>query len=176
MIRTISEDQLCQAFDPMLIFPEKTRDIVSNPMRANTSCVAPASVYMEGSRGKRFLCDYHYHFEKDITHHRTPHLWSEIASVLIDERELIRDTFPEIVGDGISSTFRPCWCGSTKTLVKATRHDNGDSTFFCNFHYRKLFFRYLSNGRQMSDDYSIIDERRKLKVTIAEEAEGLETI
>ena len=176
MIRTISEDQLCQAFDPMMMFPEKTMDIIPNPMKANTSCVAPASVYMDGSRGKRFLCDYHYHFEKDMTNHRTPELWDQIASVLIDERELIRETFPQIVGDSISSTFGKCWCGYSQTFVRAIRHGGDHQHFFCNFHYRKLFFRYLSNGRQMSDDYSIIDERIKLKLSISEEAEQLTNI
>lgn len=175
MLMSIPEDQLCQAFDPMMIIPEKTNYIIDNPMKANTSCVAPASVYIDGSRGKRFLCDYHYHYEMDMTLARTPELWDEIAKNVVDERELIRNTFPEISGNGISDTFGKCWCGYT-SLVKATRHDNGHSTFFCNFHYRKLFFRYLSNGRQMTDDYSIIDERIKLKLSIAEEAQQLTLI
>ena len=175
MVRSISANQLCQAFDPMMIIPEKTNYIIEDPMKANTSCVAPASVYIDGSRGKRFLCDYHYHYEKDMTIARTPELWNDIAEVLIDERELIRESFPEVVEGSISDTFGNCWCGYP-SLVKAIRHDNGHSSFFCNFHYRKLFFRYLSNGRQMGDDYSIIDERVKLKLSIAEEAEQLTLI
>jgi hypothetical protein len=106
---------------------------------------------------------------------RTPELWGEIAKIVIDDRELIRNTFPQISGDEMSDTFGKCWCGYS-SLVKATRHDNGHSSFFCNFHYRKLFFRYLSNGRQMEDDYSIIDERIKLKISVAEEAEQLTLI
>ena len=175
MINTIPDGQVCQAFDPMMILPEKTNYIIEDPMKANTSCVAPASVYLDGSRGKRFLCDYHYHYEKDMTMVRTPELWSDIAKHVVDEREFIRDTFPEIKGTAISDSFGKCWCGYT-SLVKATRHDNGHSTFFCNFHYRKLFFRYLSNGRQMHDDYSIIDERINLKMSVAEEAEQLTLI
>lgn len=175
MIRSISKDQLCQAFDPIMIIPEKTNYIIDDPMKANTSCVAPASVYIEGSRGKRFLCDYHYHYEKDMTLVRTPEQWENIAEIVIDERELIREEFPELSGDSTSDTFGKCWCGYT-SLVKAVRHDNGHSSFFCNFHYRKLFFRYLSNGRQMGDDYSIIDERIKLKLSISEEAEQLTNI
>jgi hypothetical protein len=175
MIKAIPDGQVCQAFDPMMILPEKTNYIISDPMRANTSCVAPASVYLEGTRGKRFLCDYHYHYEKDMTLVRTPELWSSIAATVVDERELIRDTFPKIDGNGISDTFKKCWCGYT-SLVKAIRHDDGSSTFFCNFHYRKLFFRYLSNGRQMIEDYSIIDEREKLRLSVAEEAEQLTLI
>jgi hypothetical protein len=175
MINTIPDRQMCQSFDPMMILPEKTNYIINDPMKANTSCVAPASVYLEGIHGKRFLCDYHYHYEKDITMVRTPELWDSIASFVIDERESIRNTFPQIEGNGISDTFGKCWCGYD-SLVKATRHDDGSVTYFCNFHYRKLFFRYLSNGRQMVDDYSIIDERIKLKLSIAEEAEQLTLI
>lgn len=175
MINTIPDGQVCQAFDPMMILPEKTNYIIEDPMKANTSCVAPASVYLDGSRGKRFLCDYHYHYEKDMTMVRTPELWNDIAKHIVDERELIRDTFPQIKGKAISDSFGKCWCGYA-SLVKATRHDNGHSTFFCNFHYRKLFFRYLSNGRQMQDDYSIIDERINLKMSVAEEAEQLTLI
>jgi hypothetical protein len=175
MVRSISENQLCQAFDPMMIIPEKTNYIIDDPMKANTSCVAPASVYIAGSRGKRFLCDYHYHYEKDMTITRTPEIWDSVIETIVDERELIRETFPAIEGDGVSDTFGKCWCGYA-SLVKAIRHDNGHSTFFCSFHYRKLFFRYLSNGRQMGDDYSIIDERIKLKLSIAEEAEQLTLI
>ena len=175
MVSTIPSDQICQAFDPIMIIPEKTNYIIPDHMKANTSCVAPASVYLEGSRGKRFLCDYHYHYEKDMTLVRTPELWKEISSIVIDERELIRETFPEIQGTSVSDSFGKCWCGYV-SLVKATRHDNGSSSFFCNFHYRKLFYRYLSNGRNMLDDYSIIDERVKLKISIAEEAELLTLI
>jgi hypothetical protein len=172
MIRSISEDQLCQAFDPIMIIPEKTNYIIDDPMKANTSCVAPASVYIEGSRGKRFLCDYHYHYEKNITLVRTPEQWAEIAKIVIDERDLIRESFPELSGKSISDSFKRCWCGYS-SLVKATRKDNGSNSFFCNFHYRKLFFRYLSNGRQMTDDYNIVDERIKLKLSVSEEAEQL---
>jgi hypothetical protein len=81
-----------------MIIPEKTNYIINDPMKANTSCVAPASVYIEGVRGKRFLCDYHYHYEKNITLVRTPEQWDEIAKIVIDERDLIRETFPEIPG------------------------------------------------------------------------------
>jgi hypothetical protein len=159
----------------MMILPEKTNYIIPDPMKANTSCVAPASVFIDGSRGKRFLCDYHYHYEKDMTMARTPELWDDIAKTIIDERELIKETFPKVLGEGISDSFGKCWCGYD-SLVKATDLKTGHSTFFCNFHYRKLFFRYLSNGRQMDEDYSIIDERVKLKLSIAEEAEQLTLI
>ena len=175
MIRSISEDQLCQAFDPIMILPEKTNYIIDDPMKANTSCAAPASVYIEGSRGKRFLCDYHYYYEKDITTTRTPDQWPEIAKIVVDERELIRESFPQLSGESISDSFGRCWCGY-KSLVMATRHDNGHHSFFCNFHYRKFFFRYLSNGRHLSDDYSIVDERIKLKLSVSEEAEQLTNI
>jgi hypothetical protein len=170
----IPEGQLCQAFDPMMILPEKTQEIIESPMRANTSCVAPAYVYLEGTRGKRFLCDYHYYYEKDMTLVRTPELWNDISKTLIDNREEVRKTFPKILGSSVSNTFKSCWCGKNG-LVKATKYGNQEF-FFCNFHYRKIFFRYLSNDRNMSEDYSIIDERENLKLSIAEEAERLTVI
>ena len=175
MTRSIPEDQICQSFDPMMILPEKTDYIIKNPLKANTSCVAPASVYISGSRGQRFLCDYHFHYEKDITTIRTPDAWKDIARFVIDERELIRETFPDIIGESVLDTFSKCWCGYD-SLVCATRHDNGHKTFFCNFHYRKLFYRYLSNGRQMTEDYDILDERIMMKLSIIEEAERLTLI
>jgi len=167
----IPSGQLCQAFDPMMILPEKTKGIIKSSMKANTSCVAPAYVYLEGARGKRFLCDYHYYYEKNMTLVRTPELWNDISKILIDNREEIRKTFPKILGNSVSNTFKSCWCG-IPGLVKATNHGNQDF-FFCNFHYRKIFFRYLSNGRDMNEDYSVIDERVNLKLSVAEEAEQL---
>lgn len=175
MIDSIPANQICQAFDPMMILPEKTNYIIDDPMKANTSCVAPASVYIDGSRGQRFLCDYHYHYEKDMTLARTPDLWPSIVNFIIDDRELIKNTFPEIQSSSILDSFGKCWCGY-KSLVRATRHDNKHETFFCNFHYRKLFYRYLSNGRQMTDDYDILDERIMMDISIVEEAEKLTLI
>ena len=75
---SIPQGQLCQAFDPMMYLPEKTLHIIDDPSKANTSCVAPAFVYLEGSRGKRFLCDYHYFYEKNMTESSTPNLWKDI--------------------------------------------------------------------------------------------------
>jgi len=158
-----------------MILPEKTNYIIDDPMKASTSCVAPASVYLEGSRGSRFLCDYHYHYEKDMTLVRTPELWNDISKIFIDNREEIKNTFPKMSNKPTSNTFKKCWCGY-KSLVKATRHDDKTVTFFCNFHYRKIFFRYLSNGRDMNEDYSVIDERVNLKLSIAEEAEQLRIV
>ena len=77
LVDKIPEGQLCQAYDPIMINPEKTVNIIEDPMTANTSCVAPAHIYMEGSRGKRFLCDYHYASEAILTQQRTPHLWKD---------------------------------------------------------------------------------------------------
>lgn len=175
MILSIPDGQLCEAFDPMMILPEKTNYIINDPLKASTSCVAPAFVYLEGSRGKRFLCDYHYHYEKDITLARTPKLWEGVCQKIIDNRNLISNTFPTNYIDGIENIMKKCWCG-TDSFVMATRHDNGDSTFFCNFHYRKLFYRYLSNGRQITDDYDILDGRINMKISVVEEVEKLTLI
>ena len=170
----IPKGQNCLAFDPMMILPGKTADIIDS-LKANTSCVAPAYVYLEGSRGKRFLCDYHYHYEKDMTTFRTPEQWQDIARVVIDERESIKETFPAIVGDELSETFDLCWCGFP-SLIRLTRIDNNKQQFFCNFHYRKTFFRFLSNGQDLINNRHVLDERASLKLSIAEEAERLTQI
>ena len=93
----ISKNQKCQVYDPMMIFKVKTEGIVDKDTTVNTSCLAPAYVLLEGSRGKRYMCDYHYASEKDITILRTPELLPEIEKFIIDEREEISKTFEKNV-------------------------------------------------------------------------------
>lgn len=171
MDNLIPQNQLCQAFDPMMILPEKTKDIIDNPMTANTSCAAPAYVYLEGSRGKRFLCDFHYEYEKSITLDRTPTLWENIIQILIDNRDAIKETFD--FHDRDRSVFGNCWCDQ-EAFVKLIPHDtNKQASFFCNFHYRKLKYRHLSNNLPLEYIYDIIDDRRFMKDTITEEVKKL---
>lgn len=169
LINKIPNGQLCQAYDPIMIFEEKTKNILEDPMKANTSCFAPAFIYMEGSRGKRFLCDYHYGFESIITQHRTPHLWQDIEKYLVDEREKIKETFDYTNSTNIA-TGQICWCGAP-TFVLIIDKENKGSIYYCNFHYRKTYYRYLSNNKKLEDFYDIVDERHKMTISIKQETD-----
>lgn len=166
-------DQQCQAFDPIMILPEKAANI-TDPMKMNTSCVAPAYVYLEGSRGKRFLCDYHYFFEKDVTICRTPHLWPAISNYMIEKLESIKQTFAK--SDGIQEIKDDtiCWC-KKQAYVRVTSNSL-HSVYFCNFHYRKSYYRHVSNNIIFENVYSIRDERHRLNLTIIEEMEQLTVV
>lgn len=166
MIKSIPIDQKCQVFDPIMIFPEKSVNIV-DPMKVNTSCVAPAYFYLEGSRGKRFLCDYHYFLEKDIVMHRTPEQWPLIEEYVISNASEIKKTFPTKKTDVLDDNI-VCWCGN-RAYVKMQEFGKDGILFYCNFHYRKTYFRYLSNGINLLDVYNVIDERYKMTISIDEE-------
>lgn len=169
MVSFIPEGQLCQAFDPMMILPEKTADIIDDPMKASTSCVAPAYTYLEGSRGKRFLCDFHYEYERSITSDRTPELWPAVAQIFIDNREDIQNTFSKHKNP--RSVFGKCWC-DLEAFVKLIPHDEYQGpSLFCNFHFRKFYYRHLSNRSMIVDKhFDIIDDRQFMNMTIKEEA------
>lgn len=144
-------------------------------MKANTSCVAPASVYMEGSRGKRFLCDYHFHYEKLMTIERTPEQWPSIAEFLIDNREDLKSKFPDPETSDRDS-FGACWCGREETYVKLSHKKNKSEKFFCTFHYHKLLYRYLSNNVEIERDYLVVDERKHMALTLEEDADSVTLI
>jgi|688.fasta_scaffold04528_19 hypothetical protein len=169
-MKSIPKDQKCQAFDPMLIFPEKTYKIIKNPMNANTSCFAPASVFMDGIHGTRYLCDYHYQFEKDITMNRTPDLWPVIANKVIDERDQIKETFDKNTKTNETSDSY-CWCKKQAFVKIISKEEIGGVSFFCNFHFRKFYYRNYSNYVIFEDIYQIIDERYKMTISVVEEAE-----
>jgi hypothetical protein len=166
----IPKDQKCQAFDPMMIFPEKTYGIIQNSMKANTSCFAPASVFIEGMHGTKYLCDYHYQVEKSTTMIRTPHLWPLIANKVIDERYQIKETFSKNIKT--NETYNNfCWCKKQAFVKIIHKKNNKSVSFFCNFHFRKFYYRNYSNYVIFEDVYQIIDERSKMTMSIIEEAE-----
>lgn len=171
IIDKIPQGQLCQAFDPIMILPEKTVNILDDHMEANTSCVAPAYVYMEGIHGKRFLCDYHYVYEWSITCDRTPHLWKHIAFYLIENIEIIKETFDFSNNTNMTSGER-CWCGAPALVLLNNKIIN-NMLYFCNFHYRKTYYRYLSNNKKVEDIFNIFDERNKMTFSIKEEMEQI---
>ena len=166
-INKIPEGQLCQVFDPIMMYAEKTVNIVDDHMQANTSCVAPAHVYIEGTRGKRFLCDYHYGLEWCGTCDRTPHLWDDIASYVIDNREEIKNTF-DFSNNTDFTLNKKCWCGA-EAFVLLNNKENNNMLYYCNFHYRKTYYRYLSNGKKIEEIYNIFDERKRMTDSIIEE-------
>jgi hypothetical protein len=190
MITIIPKNQKCQAFDPMMIMPEKTAHITRFLKKPSTSCVAPAYVYIEGTHGNKFLCDYHYHYEKfngNYLDYDNNGLIDKREIVLIDEREKVKETFAKNVTT-TETLGQYCFGGSRKgrttntgnecvaeAFVKAT-DKNGNSVFFCNFHFRKIYYRYYSNGSNYEDFYDILDERYRMTDTIIEESLNIECI
>jgi hypothetical protein len=170
----IKPTQQCQAFDPMMILPEKCKHIVS-AFKVNTGCVAPASLYIEGTHGNRFLCDYHYVYEKDITTVRTPELWPFIAKMIIDERNEIAKIFYQ-GNEERRVISKICWCGGEAFVSVIPHQDKEYVLNFCNFHYRKTYYRYYSNNKKFEDEFNIIDDRRFMSQTVIEEAESLRMV
>lgn len=173
----IPKDQLCQAYDGLMALKEKSDNLGIENDKINMSCFAPAFVYMEGTRGKRFLCDYHYFLEKNTTMFRTPEQWPKIVEFLVDNTESIKDTFPEINGDPIIPDTLKCWCGQQAFVLVYGR---GELINFnnphCNFHFRKSIYRYISNNIDPSDIMNFVDERKRMKISINEEFENLTVI
>lgn len=190
MITNIPESQTCQAFDPMMIMPEKTAHITKFLKKPSTSCVAPAYVYIEGTHGKKFLCDYHYHYEKfngNYIDYDKNGLIDKRETTLIDERERVKETFAKNVTT-TETLGKSCSVGSDRGRTTSTKNDcvaealvkttdkNGISVFFCNFHFRKIYYRYFSNGSNYEDFYDILDERYRMTSTIIEESLRLKCI
>jgi len=191
MILKIPENQTCQAFDPMMIMPEKTAHITRFLKRPSTSCVAPAYVYIEGTHGNKFLCDYHYHYEKFngnyLDYADDKGLIDKREIVLIDERERVKETFAKNV-TSTETLGKTCFVGSDNGRSTNTANEciaeafvvatdkNGQSVFYCNFHFRKTYYRYYSNESKYEDFYDILDERYRMNSTIIEESLNLECI
>jgi hypothetical protein len=190
MITRIPEEQLCQSFDSRMIQTEQTLKNHNTNEQPNTSCVAPAYVYVEGKHGNKFLCDTHYYYEiymNRITYAAPNHSWKEIQQYMVDERERVKETFAKDVTT-TETVGQYCFAASNKgrttnteddclaeTFVKSTAK-NGDIMFFCNFHFRKIYYRYYSNGAKYEDFYDILDERYRMDTTIVEESLKLRSI
>jgi hypothetical protein len=196
---TIPEGQLCQIFDPMMYLPVKA--VLEDQSKTSTSCVAPAYVYIEGSRGKRFLCDYHYYYEKNMTRSSTPHLWDAIEEKIIDQRDLIKEVFAKNVTT-LETLGKKCWfssegsIGPKEHMSEGLRFCNNDAfvkvkpkiqgehriayqddcRYYCNFHFRKDYYRYYSNGVIYEDLFDIVDERYRMTISVIQEAESCRLI
>lgn len=173
----IPKDQLCQAYDGLMALKEKSDNLGIENDKINMSCFAPAFVYMEGTRGKRFLCDYHYFLEKHTTLFRTPEQWTKISEVLIDNTESIKDTFAELGSVQIIPDSIKCWCGQQAFVLI---YSNGELINFnnpqCNFHFRKTMYRYISNNIDPYKTIKVVDERKRMKMSINEEFDNLTTL
>jgi len=125
--------------------------------------------------------------------------WENVHQYKIDKREKIKETFAkkvtttETLGHkcSIFSTHHPelrclgeAFIYVTPKIVldgKINFTDVGDlakepGILYCNFHFRKNYYRYYSNGVAYEDSHNILDERYRMKVTIAEESENLTLI
>jgi hypothetical protein len=170
-------------------------------LQPNTSCLAPAYVYVEGKHGKRFLCDSHYYYELYMngqSYSAPNHSVKEIYQFIIDETERVKETFAknvtttETVGHKCSLTnyynkggmdctadalvkVTPTGIPVGKINFNSTYNPNHSSRdlFYCNFHYRRTYYRFVSNGLVYEDYNEVVDERYRMTMTLAEEASRL---
>jgi hypothetical protein len=197
MIAVIPEEQVCQVFDAKMILTEsilRAQNVIEAP---TPSCIAPAYVYIEGTHGKKFLCDYHYHYEVHITYSQYVKVGENIEEFIIDEREKVKETFAknvtstQTVGNKCSliNSSNPNYSCVNEAFVKVNPikrvvgkvnftaiKDLENITadiFYCNFHFRREYFRYLSNGVVYEDYHKILDERYRMTMSIAEETENI---
>lgn len=193
MITKIPENQTCQSFDPKMILPQSTIDR-ENAQQPGVSCVAPAYVYIEGTHGKKFLCDYHYHYEVFMTNSGYEKIGENIDEFIIDERERVKDTFAknvtttETLGHkcsvfGSSNKNFKCISDAFVKVNPTGRAPNkvnftviedwnnlSKDIFYCNFHFRKIYYRSYNTGIIYEDFHNIVDERSRMTQTIAEQA------
>lgn len=169
----IPEDQLCQAFDPMMFLEEKNLKKDDSSFVMSTSCVAPAYAYIEGSHGKKFLCDFHYFYEQRMVSLKNIRDWAAVAEVCLENFESIKDTFDKTVTE--RTIFEKCWCEEDAFVEIDTRVINS-SRFFCNFHFRKFYYRSITNSIQVPKSAILKDERIFMTKTIKQEAISLKLL
>ena len=198
MITKIPEGQICQAFDPRMIRDNEALKMHNAKEQPNTSCLAPAYVYVEGKHGKKFLCDGHYYYELYMNgqgYSAPNHGVKEISQFLIDETERVKETFAknvtttETLGHKCSlvNYFNKGGSGCTADAllkINAIKIPIGKINFtsiinmsnisrdlyYCNFHFRRTYYRYVSNGLVYEEYHKILDERYRMTMTLAEEA------
>lgn len=201
MITRIPEGQICQAFDPRMFQDNETLIRHNVSEQPNLSCLVPAYVYVDGVHGKKFLCDLHYAYEIRMTkesYSESRISWEEIQKFIIDERERVKETFAKNITTtetlGHKCSLINCYninekgCQAdalvklnvieipTKTLnwIQTYNPNNPNQDYFyCNFHFRRTYMRYLNNGVILENYFKVVDERCRMEMTIAEEAERL---
>jgi len=200
MITSIPEGQICQAFDPRMIMSNEVLKNHNTNNQPNTSCLMPAYVYVEGKHGKRFLCDTHYYYEVYMNSESsaTNQSVEEIAQYIVDETEKVKETFAknvtstETIGHKCSLVNYYNKGGNDCTadaLVKINviklptgivnfistldPKDISKDIFYCNFHFRRTYARYINNSVVFEDYFKVLDERYRMNMTLNEEAERL---
>lgn len=165
-------EQKCQAFDPMMILKEKNLKQGEYGFIMSTSCIAPSYVFLDGIHGKRFLCDFHYFYEKDIVSRKSLKEWSLVANVCIENLDSIKETFDKNIKERV--IVEKCWCerDAFVELDKNSKFIEG-ANFYCNFHFRKFYYRCLTNNIRLTESVILRDERIFMKETIKEEASSL---
>jgi hypothetical protein len=201
MITRIPEGQICQAFDPRMLMPDAVLRSHSARLQPNTSCLALSYVYVEGKHGKRFLCDTHYYYELFInrqSYSGPNHSVLEIGQYIVNETERVKETFAKNITSTETLGHECCLTNyynkgdigcTADALVKInvmkipTGVVNFISTldpdniskdmFYCNFHFRRTYARYINNGIVFEDYFKVLDERYRMKMTLDEEAKRL---
>jgi hypothetical protein len=201
MITKIPEGQTCEAFDPRMIMPDEVLKDHGAKIQPNTSCLMPAYVYVEGKHGKRFLCDTHYYYELFMNRqcYAGPnHSVLEISQYLVDETERVKETFAKNITSTETLGQKCCLTNyynkggkgcAADALVKlnvmklpvgkvnfiSTLDPNNISKdlFYCNFHFRRTYARYINNGVVFEDYFKVLDERYRMTMTLDEEAKRL---
>ena len=200
MITSIPKGQICQQFDAKMHLQPSILETHKVTENATTSCVAPAFVYIEGTHGKKFLCDYHYYYEVHMIKSGYLKPGENIQEFIIDETERVKETFAknvkttETLGHKCSmfnsyKTTTGCVADAfvkvipTKLVVgkinfTAIKDKNNisESIFYCNFHFRREYYRYYSNGVVYEDFHKVVDERSRMTFTLAKEAENLKYV
>ena len=197
MITKIPEGQICQQFDAKMHLDSSGLERHKVTENTTTSCIAPAFVYIEGTHGKKFLCDYHYYYETNMIRNGYLKPGENIQEFIIDETERVKETFAknitttETIGHKceVFSLYKMgCQCIAdalvkvipTKLVVNKVKfttikniNNISEGIFYCNFHFRRNYYRHYSNGIVYEDFHKIIDERYRMTSSIAEEAANL---
>lgn len=204
MITKIPEGQICQAFDPRMFQNNETLILHNVSQQPSLSCSAPAYVYIEGFHGKKFLCDIHYILETRMTKesYLGPNIsWEEVQNFIIDEREKVKETFAKNITTTETLGHKCCLTNyinpgekgcQADALVKLSvikiptgtlnwistydRNKTNQDYFYCNFHFRRTYIRYVNNGINdilFKNHFKVVDERYRMTMTIAEESERL---
>lgn len=200
MITSIPKGQVCQQFDAKMHLPSSILESQKVTQNATVSCAAPAFVYIEGTHGKKFLCDYHYYYEVHMVKSGYLKPGENIQEFIIDETEKVKETFAknvkttETLGHQCSliNSYNITMGCVADAFVKVNpiklvankinwtaikdRDNISDSLFYCNFHFRREYYRYYSNGVVYEDFHKIVDERSRMTFTLAEEALRLKYI
>ena len=115
-----------------------------------------------------------------------PLSWPNIAKIVIDERERIKETFMKNVTTTETINAK-CSIVSTHNLeekcaadafvkVKMKNSNENNFIFYCNFHFRKNYYRYYSNNVVYENIYDIVDERYRMIDSIVEESEKINLV